>query len=60
MMKFFRKKKYKCLVCDKGVGEKSPKVTYRYENDQLGEARLCNKCANKFEKIEGEDDEWGI
>lgn len=59
MMGFFKRKKYKCLICEKGVGESSPKVKYRYKDNQMGEARLCNKCANKFEKME-DSDEWGV
>lgn len=48
-MKLFNRKKYKCLVCHKRIGEKSPSVKYRYAGGQVGEARLCHKCANKFE-----------
>jgi len=62
MMGFFKRKKYKCLVCEKGVGESSPIVRYRYGNGETGEARLCNKCANKFDKVELEDnaDGWSV
>jgi len=48
-MGLFKSKKYKCFICNKGVGETSPKVRYKYEQDQIGTVRLCNKCATKFE-----------
>jgi DNA-directed RNA polymerase subunit RPC12/RpoP len=49
-MRLFKRKKYKCLICEKRVGENVPSVKYRYAENQIGEAKLCQKCANKFEK----------
>lgn len=57
MMGMFKRKKYKCLICEKGIGENSAVVRYRYEKDNMGEARICHKCANKFEKAEVEVDD---
>ena len=51
-MAWWKRKKYKCLVCDKPVGESAPTVKYRYENNRVGTARLCNKCANRLESNE--------
>lgn len=61
IMRYFRKKKYKCLVCEKGVGKSAPVVRYKYGKGEMGEARLCNKCANKFEKTETDvNDGWSL
>ena len=57
MMNLFKRKKYKCLICEKRIGDNSAVVRYRYEHDNIGEARICNKCANKFDKPEVEVDD---
>lgn len=58
-MNFLKKfKKKKCLMCKKRVGDTSPILKYKYQQDgidKMGEAFICNKCANKFEKLDSED-----
>lgn len=48
------KKKHKCLICFKKVGDDAPQVKYHYQ-DGLGVAYLCDKCARKFETTKLED-----
>lgn len=57
MKGLFKRKKHKCLMCEKRIGDSSPIVRYSYEGGKIGEARLCNKCANKLERVK-EDDEY--
>jgi len=45
-------------MCKKRVGDTSPILKYKYQQDgidKMGEAFICNKCANKFEKLDSED-----
>lgn len=59
-MNIFKRKKHVCLICEKRIGDDSAVVRYRYAEDQMGEARLCNKCANKLDKAEVDTDEWSV
>lgn len=57
-MGWFKRKKYKCLICNKRIGDNSAIVKYKYGPEgasEIGEARLCNKCAKSFEKTDMEE-----
>ena len=53
-MSWFKRKKFKCFICEKPVGKTAPTIRYKYEGDQIGEVKLCHKCANKLDKSNDE------
>lgn len=59
MFNLFKKKPYKCLICNKRVGNSAAEVKYKYMGDggepEIGTARLCNKHAKQFEKQNTQD-----
>ena len=60
MFEKLMKAKKICLICDNKCGKSYTTLKYRYENDQIGEAYLCEKCAKEYQLDQnelGEEDE---
>jgi predicted SprT family Zn-dependent metalloprotease len=59
-LKNLLKKSKKCLICDNKCGKIYTTVKYRYENEQIGEAYLCEKCSKEYDLDESLIDEQPI
>jgi predicted SprT family Zn-dependent metalloprotease len=49
-----------CLTCDKKCGKIYTTIKYRYENDQIGEAYLCEKCSKEYNIDESQLNEQSL
>lgn len=45
------KKKPKCFMCEKKIDkdEKYATIKYRYEDEKIGEVKVCDECVEKYE-----------
>lgn len=46
--------KRKCLICESKCGKVYTTIQYKYENDQLGEAYICEECSKLYD-VESEN-----
>ena len=44
----------KCLICEDKCGKVYTTIQYKYENDQLGEAYICEECSKIYD-VESEN-----